>query len=141
MRVEEALTLDEYWIDRRFLRKRPNLTGSLKQAFGDNIYHRSGLDAPWQQEDSHHSFHDGSPNPANIHSDTGTNRMLASTRFTYWGGSGPKIPKKFRSWNGIDICATTQGHKVNFPEPLVTTFLRWLSSLRVDGYAGEPFDW
>ena len=39
MRVSEAMSYDDYWNDPRFLVKRPNLRGSLIQAFGDNIYH------------------------------------------------------------------------------------------------------
>nr|VFK20813.1 MAG: hypothetical protein BECKLPF1236B_GA0070989_12264 [Candidatus Kentron sp. LPFa] len=42
MRVSEAMTFNEYWSDARFLRKIPNLRGSKKQAFGDNIYYRDG---------------------------------------------------------------------------------------------------
>jgi hypothetical protein len=46
MRVSETMTFDEYWADPRFASKRPSLVGSLKQAFGDNIYHRTA-DGGW----------------------------------------------------------------------------------------------
>jgi hypothetical protein len=141
MHVGEVLTLDQYWTEPRFVRKRPNLAGSTKQAFGDNIYHRTSSNEPWQQENSHHSFHDGSPNPSNVTSDTRTDRVLASTEFVYWGGTGPRIPKKFRLWHGHDICARTQGHKVNFPDALVDSFVQWLTASTVQGYAGGPMDW
>ena len=45
MQVTEVLTFDEYFDDVRFQTKKPNLGGSLKQAFGDNIYlSRPGCD-------------------------------------------------------------------------------------------------
>ena len=40
MRVTETMTFNEYWDDERFRRKKPNMMGSTKQAFGDNIYSR-----------------------------------------------------------------------------------------------------
>jgi len=36
MRVTEVEAFDDFWEDPRFKRKRPNLRGSNKQAFGDN---------------------------------------------------------------------------------------------------------
>lgn len=141
MQVDEVLTFDEYWTDPRLAHKRPNLAGSTKQAFGDNIYHRSDPEAPWEQENSHHSFHDGSPNPSNVVNDTHVNRVLASTHFVYWGGVGPIIPITFRNSDGHAICTTTQGHKVNFPEPLVTEVVEWLTTSAGSGYSGDPLEW
>ena len=60
MRVAEALTFNEYWADPRFQQKKPNLRGSLKQAFGDNIYFRDESEQ-WNQLDSHHSYQGGCP--------------------------------------------------------------------------------
>ena len=60
MRVSEAMSLDEYWADLRFQVKKPNLAGSLKKRFGDNVYHSAN--GSWCQEDSHHSHEDGTPN-------------------------------------------------------------------------------
>src|SRR5256885_3849592 len=40
MKVEEILTFEKYWSDPRYREKRPILNGSLKQRYGDNIYHR-----------------------------------------------------------------------------------------------------
>ncbi|WP_339744875.1 hypothetical protein [uncultured Rubinisphaera sp.] len=50
MRVTEILTFDEYWSDVRFKCKSPNLRGSLKQAYGDNIYHRDSKSKDWIQD-------------------------------------------------------------------------------------------
>jgi hypothetical protein len=140
MKVDEALTFDEYWSDSRFLQKRPNLRGSKKQAFGDNIYHRANTGASWQQLNSHHSFADGLPNPANIRNDTQANRVLIGTDYAYWGGRGPRIPATFRNYGGVDICAG-RGYKRNFPDAMVSEFIEWFRSLGVRGYAGAPIDW
>src|SRR5438034_11308809 len=59
MKVAETVTYDQYWEDPRFRVKRPNLRGSLKQAYGDNIYHRNPETCGWIQENSHHSLPDG----------------------------------------------------------------------------------
>lgn len=139
MRVTETMTFNEYWTDIRFIYKKPNLQGSKKQAFGDNIYFQdeSGV---WHQEDSHHSFPGGVVNEHNLLKDTGTNKVLISTDFAYWGQSGPKIPDKFRNYNAFDICAGI-GHKCNFPESLVNEFITWFRSLESSGFLGSPLDW
>lgn len=84
MRVEEKMTYNEYWLDGRFTRKRPRYDGSLKQAYGDNIYHQSP-DGAWGQIDSHHSEPDGTPNTEHANHDTQTNAVLISRRFSYFG--------------------------------------------------------
>ena len=103
MQVDEAMTFNQYWTDIRFRRKKPRLAGSLKQAFGDNIYLRH-RDGPWQQSNSHHSLEDGSPNLNNIRRDTKADKVLIGGVYAYWGGSGPEIPLGFRDWEGHDIC-------------------------------------
>jgi hypothetical protein len=139
MRITETLTFDEYWRDPRFVRKRPNLSGSKKQAFGDNIYHRDETGA-WKQENSHHSHADGTENQRNIANDTQTDRVLISDDYVYWGGQGPTIPQRFRNFNGFDICAS-RGHKSSFPDQLSQEFVEWIRGLAQRGFAGVPFDW
>lgn len=142
MRVDETMTYNEYWADDRFSCKRPRLNGSLKQRYGDNIYHRAGPSAAWVQEDSHHSFENGRPNHANIGRDTSTDRVLVSQSFTYWGGDGPLIPKRFRDWNGVDVSHNGRGHRVAvFPDDLRDTFVQWLLDEHDSGVLGEPYGW
>jgi hypothetical protein len=140
MKVEELSTFNEYWSDARFEQKRPNLRGSKKQAFGDNIYHKAETGGAWQQLDSHHSCSDGSPNLANIANDTQADRVLISDDYSYWGGTGPRIPEEFREHGGVNICAG-RGHKVHFPDEFVAEFITWIRGLGVKGYAGQPIDW
>lgn len=139
MRVTETLTFDEYWSDSRFRSKRPNVAGSEKQAFGDNIYHRAA-DGTWRQDDSHHSNADGTVNHLNVAHDTKAPRVLIGDDFVYWGGSGPDVPARFRNYEGVDICHI-RGHKCRFPEKLVLEFDQWMQELTESGYVGEPLDW
>ena len=139
MRVTETMTFNEYWEDERFRRKKPNLRGSMKQAFGDNIYFKDNA-GQWQQQDSHHSYRNGMPNPYNIKNDTQTDRVLLSTEYAYWGGSGPEIPQQFSNYDGLDIFAI-RNHKCRFRKELVNDFLAWFHSLDANGYLGAPLDW
>jgi hypothetical protein len=142
MRVTGAMTFEEYWADPRFQRKKANLRGSKKQAFGDNIYSRDPGTALWCQADSHHSLHDGSPNPLNVIADTGTDRILLSDDFVYWGRSGPELPRQFLRYGPRheNICAG-RGHKNRFSPELVNDYIAWIRSLNETGYCGEPLDW
>jgi hypothetical protein len=141
MRVTEAMRFNIYWNDPRFQTKRPNLRGSKKQAFGDNIYFKNPR-GKWHQENSHHSLEDGSVNKANVANDTQTDRVLVSNDFVYWGGSGPKIPGRFLSYGNdhVNLCVV-RNHKSNFPPRFVEEFVAWIRSLDEIGYSGEPEDW
>ena len=139
MFVSEILTFNEYWERARFRQKRPNLRGSKKQAFGDNIYFKDTR-GKWHQEDSHHSYWDGSANSHNIKHDTQVDSVLLSVAYAYWGDSGPQLPQAFRDYDGFDICAK-RGHKCRFPEDMVRDFVAWFRALDAKGYLGEPADW
>jgi hypothetical protein len=142
MRVTEALTFERYWSDPRFQQKKPNLRGSKKQAFGDNIYSRDAPGRHWRQADSHHSLPEGRPNLLNVTADTGANRVLLSNDFVYWGGLGPELPRQFfrDGPQHKSVCAG-RGHKNGFPPQFVEDFVNWIRSLNQSGYCGEPFDW
>jgi len=141
MKVAETHTYDQYWENPRFSQKKPNLGTSLKYAFGDNIYHHHPKTGKWLQENSHHSLPNGRPNPANIKHDTQTPRVLLGTVFGYWGREAPGIPARFRRDGGTDVCCQHPGHKCNFPIRFVQSFVNWIESLNLSGYAGRPSDW
>ena len=136
MKVTEALSLDEYWLDPRFHLKKPDLRSSRRRAFGDNIYHRNE-DGRWIQEDSHHSLNDGRMNDANIEHDTRVPRVLLSSDFVYWGGGGPRLPL----FDEESIVSSTQGHRSKFPASVVAEFESWIRGLDDEGYCGAPLDW
>lgn len=138
MQVAETRTFDEYWNDPRFASKKPELRGSWKRAYGDNIYHRSE-DGSWQQEDSHHSLADGSTNKENLQRDTGRcDRVLISERFWYWGRNGPEIPNHLRENEDMDICVSGRGRKCRFAHQLVNEFVQWVVAQGTNGVLGEP---
>ncbi len=139
MRVDETMSFNEYWANERFQQKKPNLQGSIKQAYGDNIYYKMS-NGIWHQENSHHSKDGGIPNLDNIERDTQTDRVLISTYFAYWGNQGPKIPETFRNYHGYDICAG-RNHKSEFPNEFVKEFITWFNSLETSGFLGQPIDW
>jgi hypothetical protein len=138
MAVGEAIDFDTYWSDPRFRTKRPVLNGSLKQVYGDNVYHRSGK--RWIQSDSHHSLVGGAPNSANIRRDTSANRVLIATHFAYFGASAPKIPLRFRPYapTGEHICAG-RGYRV-LSTKLCESFLSWLEGTGKRGLCGIPLE-
>ena len=95
MRVTEAMTFDQYWTCPRFQRRKPNLRGSKKQAFGDNIYSKDARTNLWCQLNSHHSLSDGSPNESNVVADTKRRPNSHQRRFCLLG--------RFRPASAADI--------------------------------------
>jgi len=140
MVVEEAMTFDQYWKDERFARKRPLLQGSLKFGYGDNIYHRQPQTKRWVQEDSFHSRSGGRVNLTNLRTDTKTDRVLVGTVFTYWGGTGPAVPARFRNFDGRDICVR-RWYGCTFSPHMTSDAVKWLSDLGSLGCIGMPTDW
>lgn len=139
MQVDEFMDYDHYWKDSRFACKRPVLNGSLKQIYGDNIYHRHRSE--WIQTNSHHSLDNGRPNPKNVNHDTSVNRLLISRKFVFFGEEAPVIPKQFRPYSptGEDICCATQGHRV-LSDALAKAFARWLEDAGRWGVIGMPLE-
>lgn len=138
MKVGGILTFTEYWNAARFACKKPTLNGSMKRAFGDNIYLKIG--GGWIQANSHHSMPDGTPNESNVERDTSVDRVLWGAVFGYWGGAGPVIPQKFRDYGGIDLCAR-RGHQNAKLDGMKGEVVVWLQSLGLGGYMSEPTEW
>jgi len=139
MKVDEVMDFDSYWNDPRFLCKRPVMNGSLKQIYGDNIYHR--LNGRWVQADSHHSLDEGRPNQKNIDRDTSANRLLISRKFVYFGSAAPRIPEDFRPYQSTneDLCCPSQGHRVLSNE-FAIAFESWLVNNNVWGVQDMPLE-
>jgi hypothetical protein len=140
MRVDHEVTFNEYWDCPRYQVKKPSHCGSLKQVFGDNIYHRSVPNGQWTQADSHHSLENGAPNPRNINNDTQTDRVLIGHRFVYWGSDALDIPNQFLDFDGKSLCVG-RGYKSNFPLDFVEAFINWFESLQLQGCLGRPYRW
>ena len=140
MKVSEVLDFNGYWRDPRFASKRPLLNGSLKQMYGDNIYHRRGK--RWVQADSHHSREGGRPNRKNIERDTGTDRVLVAEKFVYFGAEAVTIPKRFRPFKrtGRDVCCAARGYQA-LPQEMAVAFERWLDERGEWGLQGMPLEY
>lgn len=141
MRVRETTNFQNYWQDSRFLRKRPMRQGSRKQSCGDNIYHRSADDSQWLQLDSFHTNPDGSIKPDHVARDTGTDRILISNDYYYFGGEGPEIPAVFRDPSRYDLCRKVRQRKRLEDDEWIAEFVAWLRTFGDPGYCGRPLDW
>jgi hypothetical protein len=138
--VAEVITFDRYWSDPRFRAKRPDFHGSRMQAYGDNIYHSDRSPAGWFQANSFHSLPTGERHMLTLAQDTRSATVLVGWDFKYWGGSGPRIPTRFRDYEGIDICAG-RGHKNKFPPELVTDLVNWIQETGESGLIAPPLEW
>ncbi|MFH1553345.1 MAG: hypothetical protein ABII76_00515 [Pseudomonadota bacterium] len=93
MQVTGSLSFNEYWSHPDFQCKRPARNGARLAMLGDNIYHRENEEGTWAQENSHHSDEDGTPDWSNVANDTGTDRILFSKKFVYFGRDPIQIPQ------------------------------------------------
>jgi len=134
MRITETARYDDYWRNALFVRKRPVMNGSLKQRFGDNIYHH--VNGAWIQEDSRHSY-DGQPNEDNLRRDTDTtDRVLMGSDFIYWGEAAPMIPQPLQKF-----VIARPGWAERFTQAEVDRLVNWTESLGQRGHVGNPLEW
>ena len=134
MQVSEKLTFDEYWMDERFIKKKPTMNGSKRQNYGDNIYHRLTPNSPYIQEDSHHSFPNGEINMLNYDRDLPGQYVLISKDYWYFGEDAISIPQQFLSLANI-----ARGYRKFDNEEFIQSFYNWLLSLPQFGYIGKPY--
>lgn len=140
MQVTEILTTTQYWNDPRFRCKRPDMYHNWVAASGDNIYEPIGHSG-WRQLDSYHSEKDGRPNPHHVKRDTRVERVLVSNNYVYYGGEGPKLPKRFLSGEAMDLLRAHRNYQRVWDEEVIASFEEWLGSQGVRGYQGKPWDW
>lgn len=141
MKVGETRDWRSYCDDARFLRKKPMRRGSRKQSCGDNIYYRSPDNTEWLQLDSFHSQKDGTRRSEHVKRDTGTDRILASEDFYYFGVDGPEIPQQFRDPERYDICRKVRTRKRLYDDDWIAEFVAWLRTFGDPGFHGRPLDW
>jgi len=129
MKVDNKITFDEYWNMDAFQCKKPIMNGSIKQSYGDNIYHYEN--GEWKQEDSHHSLEGGAPNEKNITRDTSSNNVLLSSYFWYFGKEAVDLPNELQ----ILIHRGRNHSKFTILEPQLE---EWLKKLPKAGIIGDP---
>lgn len=130
MKVCKKITFDEYWQDPKYESKKPVANGSLKQNYGDNIYHK--INNVWVQENSHHSMNNGAVNIKNLERDTKSQYVLLGEEFWYFGKEAVSLPDnlKFLIPKGRDYTK----HKADEED-----ILAWLNREYPEkGYLGEP---
>jgi Nucleotide modification associated domain 2 len=140
LRVSGKCSFQEFWGNPRFAIKRPFFNGSLCRAYGDNIYHQDA-EGRWIQEKSHHSFADGTVNEGNLLTDTGSDNILWSDDFAYFGRAAPPIPRHLRAFDGDDLYPTGRSYRVHFSAGLVAAVDAWFRALPVRGRLGRPVAW
>jgi len=133
MKVTDKMTFNDYWNDPNFQLKKPRMNGSLKQAFGDNIYYFNEKENEWHQENSHHSYTGGDINYNNLDRDTKYPYVLISTHFYYFGSKNFVIPKIF-----LELIAKTQGIKRYHDPAQVDAFIKWLEANHSNGFKADP---
>lgn len=137
MRVDEKLHFNEYWNSKIFQCKKPVMNGSLKQMYGDNIYHFVDSESRWVQADSHHSLEDGTENEVNKDRDLKSEHVLMSSHFWYFGGKPIEVPTAFKE-TAEGICCTGRGHRTTRDERLILQFIGWLEGEKPCGYHADP---
>ena len=137
MRVEEKITFNEYWLDKRFIKKKPIVNGSLVQMYGDNFYHQDSNSKEWIQENSAHSLTKNEPNIDHLKRDIGGEFVLLSQEFYYFGNESPVIPQELR-----EICCRGRNmviHEIGIK--MTNGFIDWLQSKYSTGIHGDPISW
>lgn len=132
MNVDEILTFDQYWNDKRFVKKRPVFNRSISCMYGDNIYHHVG--EKWTQELSHHSMADGSINYLNLNRDTQADRVLVAKQFYYFGNNAIEIPKEF----GV-LIGSGRNHRNFHDEKIIHKFINFMNENFETGIHGVPY--
>lgn len=140
MRVTDVLSTTDYWHDDRFENKKPDLYHNWVSASGDNIYEPIGP-SHWRQLDSYHSQDNGHPNDHHVARDTKIERILISDDFAYFGGEGPKLPKRFVDGGVRNVLRPGRFYRRVREEETIRDFEAWFRSLDAKGFQGKPWDW
>ncbi|MBC9911042.1 hypothetical protein [Chitinophaga varians] len=120
MKVTQKITFDEYWNNAEFRSKKPARNGSKKTLVGDNIYYKK--DGLWQQAHSHHSNPDGTINEHNLERDTGSEFVLLSKNFYYFGSNAPVIPERILT----DIGYKNKRNHRKYPYSQARGLVEWI---------------
>jgi len=142
MRVEEAISFDEYWFNPRFQMKKPNPDGGEESRCGDNIYHRCPDSGQWVQAPGYHSLDNGCPDHGHVEKDTKSPRVLISQHFAYFGKSALAIPDHIMYYDEEDRLTRFRFYHCNFPPTQERYLVEWLQDLtRSPGIRDMPTHW
>lgn len=137
MKVEQLISFDEYWENPDYEFKKPVLTGSLVQMYGDNFYHTDPVTKKPIQEPSAHSHPNAEKRQKHINRDTSGKFVPLSKQFYYFGENAPIIPEELRQ-----ICCKGRDFQYNkIPEIVKMKFIQWLETNFEPGIHGDPCNW
>lgn len=136
MRVDEALTFDEYWADERFANKRPQMPGPKMRMVGDRTYRHEAEDGGWQFDPSMHHVPSSGTAASHVDVDTSVDRLLIGSQFTYWGNAGPALPADL-----ISLFPNPRGQKCPSDGPLLEKLFELIGVDNPLGAIGVPTDW
>lgn len=132
MRISEVLSMEEYFEDRRFERKKPNPKGSLIEQCGDNFYYKDA-ERQWRRLPSH--FHNENEEFAkDLGREFAGRPVFVSQHFFYFGNARVSIPGHLQG-----IIKDSQGIS-KIEGALADNFVSWLASNYQPGVIGEPKD-
>lgn len=126
--TEDPMTLDEYYHDRRFERKRPT-QGTWQQRCGDNVY--SLNDNGVYRQDNNAEYH-RTFRLRRI--DTYGDRVFVSKHFYYFGANPVLIPQRF-----VRLIKREQGVSYHY-DGIVGRFVDWLEENHRRGRRSLPRD-
>ncbi len=126
MRISEVLSMNQYFHDGRFERKKPKPEGAPEEQCGDNIYYQD-KEAQWRRLPSR--FHD---NPESLRQDPG-HPVFVAEHFYYFGCRRVAIPDELA---GV-ICG---GIGIHDKSDLADGFVTWLEDSHQPGVLGKPRD-
>jgi hypothetical protein len=118
MRVDEVVEVGRYWIDRRFLQKRPRHDKDVRLRCGDNIYEPFPAGG-FRQLPSQHSNGEAE-NPERKSHDLGGRNVLISEAFAYFGSEGLTLPSE------LECLIVGRGHRCRFSDDVKTQFLEFV---------------
>lgn len=127
------LTFDDYFRDKRFEYKKPNMEHkNIIFHRGDNIYepNRTGYQQLW----SEHNRKKGSENLETKTRDLSSKNVLVSSHFYYFGEDMQNLPEKLK------FLIVGIGHRCHFTEEQKNTFLNFIMKKKTGIYA-SPNKW
>jgi hypothetical protein len=136
MKVDEALTFEEYWSDRRFFVMRPRWARDtpLVTKCGDNCYEPLGGGKFRQLPSAHWDHENNREDEAAKAKDLGGARVLVGQRFCYFGEDARPFPKR------VAFKLPERFNRVNFTDQDKAPLLEFLETLP-QGVNGRPRRW
>jgi hypothetical protein len=132
MRISEVLSMDQFFYDDRFERKKPRPYGTPEEQCGDNMYYKSGFDQ-WRRLPSR--FHNHCDNFAHDLGRTFAGHpVFVSEHFYYFGSRRVAIPERLGP-----VIKDRQGISYTY-DHLADEFVSWLEANHKPGILGTPRD-